>query len=373
MSAFTNVLPHVRAIPPYPPGRPVDAVSREFGLDPAMIVKLASNENPLGCSPAVAKAVASLAPKSNIYPDNAAYDLCQALAAANGVPADHVLPGAGSSEIILLAIRAFLEPGRAAIIPQYAFQSYEGATRSVNAEPIIVPGNGWDVDLAALLSAVTDRTHVLFLASPNNPTGTVVDKAALAAFVDALPPHVLLILDEAYCEFLEEDARPDSIALLSRRRNMLVMRTFSKIHGLAGLRAGYAIGDPELLQLLRRLQQPFSISSVAQAAAIAALGDRDFAERTRKLNAEERTRLSAGLREREIEQVPSQANFILLKVGDGAGIARKLMQRGVIVRPVGNYGLPEWIRVSIGLPHENDRFVAALDAVMSEAKLETAA
>ncbi|MET0271306.1 MAG: histidinol-phosphate transaminase [Sphingomonas sp.] len=373
MSEFGNILPHVRSIPPYPPGRPVDAVSREFGLDPSTIVKLASNENPIGCSPKVATAIAALGSQSNIYPDNAAYDLCQALAAANGVSPDQVLPGAGSSEIILLAVRAFLDPARASIIPQYAFQSYEGATRSVDAEAIIVPGRGWDADLDALSAAVTDRTHILFLATPNNPTGTVVDKEALAAFVLALPPHVLLILDEAYCEFLDADARPDSTGLLRLRRNMLVMRTFSKIHGLAGLRVGYAMGDPELLQMLRRLQLPFSISSVAQVAAIAALSDPDFAEQTRTLNARERARLSTALAARGIEQVPSQANFILLKTGDGAAVTRQLMQRGVIVRPVGNYGLPEWIRVSIGLPHENDRFLEALDAVTGSIVAETAA
>lgn len=373
MTEFSTALDHVRAIPPYPPGRPIDAVAREFGLDPTTIIKLASNENPLGCSPAVVDAVAQLASAANIYPDFANFDLNQAIAAANGVTPEQVLAGSGSSEIILLAVRAFLDATRASIIPQYAFQAYEGSTHSVGAEPIIVPGRGWDIDLDALLAAVTERTHVMFLATPNNPTGTIVDRDALAAFVDRLPEHVLLILDEAYCEFLDDDVRPDSVALLKRRRNLLVMRTFSKIHGLAGLRVGYALGDPELLQLLRRLQLPFSVSSVAQAAAVAALSDPAFAERTRRLNADERARMSTALTDRGIEQVPSRGNFILLKVGDGAGVTRALMQRGVIVRPVGNYGLPEWIRVSIGLPEENDRFIATLDAVRRDAALETTA
>ena len=372
MTSFPTALDHVRAIPPYPPGRPVDAVAREFGLDPATIVKLASNENPLGCSPAVAEAVARIGAEANIYPDFASYDLIAAIAAANGVKPEQVLPGAGSSEIILLAVRAFLDHTRASIIPQYAFQSYEGATASVGAESIIVPGRGWDIDLDGLLAAVTDRTQVLFLASPNNPTGTVIPGAALDSFIDKLPEHVLLILDEAYCEFVDPAERFDSVGALARRKNLLVMRTFSKIHGLAGLRVGYALGDPELLQILRRLQLPFSIPSTAQVAAVAALGDADFAERSRQLNASERDRLSAAFAERGIEQVPSQGNFILFRVGKGAALARELMKRGVIVRPVDNYGLPEWLRVTVGLPEENDRFLAALDEARAAASLAAA-
>lgn len=372
MTEFTTALPYVTAIPPYPPGRPVDAVAREFNLDPATIVKIASNENPLGCSPLVAEAIKSLAPQSNIYPDFACYDLCHAIAAATGVSVENVLPGAGSSEIISLAVRAFLERGRAAIIPQYAFQSYEGATASVGADKIVVPARNYEVDLEGLLAAVTERTTVLFLATPNNPTGTVIDRDALDSFIDRLPAHVLLILDEAYCEYLDPADRFDSIAALKRRRNMLVMRTFSKIHGLAGLRVGYALGDTKLLSLLRRLQLPFSVSAVAQKAAIAALGDGAFAEHSRLHNKAERARLATTLHARGVEVLPSEANFLLARVGKGGALARELMARGVIVRPVDNYGLPEWLRISIGLASENDRFVEAFDAVRADVETRRA-
>lgn len=367
MSKIDTALPHVRAIPPYPPGRPIDDVAREFGLDPATIVKIASNENPLGCSPKVTHALTALASGVNLYPDFDCYELTHALAAANGVEPAQVLPAAGSSEIIQLVARAFLEPGRAAIIPQYSFQAYVGAAMSVGAQALFVPAQDFAVDLDALLDAVTERTTVLFLASPNNPTGTLIAPDALDRFVDALPEHVLLVIDDAYCEYVEPALRFDSVAALQRRRNLLVMRTFSKIHGLAGLRIGYALGDPELLGLLRRLQVPFSVSATAQVAAVAALADTAFAERSRTENAKERARLALELSRRDIAFLPSAGNFLLLHVGAGAELADRLMRQGVIVRPVDGYGLQEWLRVSIGLPEETDRFLAALDAVHAEA------
>ncbi len=365
MTKIGQPLEYVAAIPPYPPGRPVDAVAREFGLDPANIVKLASNENPLGCSPAVTAAIAALASTPNIYPDFDSYDLRHAIAAHVGLNADQVLPGEGSSEIIVLAVRAFLDASRAAIIPQYSFQAYEGTVRSVAGEIISVPAKDFGIDLDAVLAAVTDNTQIVFLATPNNPTGTIVPRADLERFVDQLPENILLLLDEAYREFVPQAEQPDVNAMLARRRNLLVMRTFSKSHGLAGLRVGYALGNPELLQMLRRLQLPFSVSSVGQVAALAALGDAEFAAKSCDLNTTERGRLEMAFMERGLEQVASYGNFVLVRVGDGAATARALMARGVIVRPVANYGLPEWLRVSVGLPEENDRFLAALDEVLS--------
>lgn len=370
MSRIDTALPHVRAIPPYPPGRPIDDVAREFGLDPATIVKIASNENPLGCSPKVIQALTSLAPGVNLYPDFDCFELTHALAAAHGVEPARVLTAAGSSEIIQLVARAFLEPGRKAIIPEYSFQAYVGAAMSVGAEAVVVPAQDFAVDLDALLDAVTEQTTVLFLASPNNPTGTLIAPDELDRFVDALPEHVLLVLDDAYCDYVEPALRFDSVAALGRRRNLLVMRTFSKIHGLAGLRVGYALGEPDLLGLLRRLQVPFSVSAAAQAAAVAALADTAFAERSRIENAQERARLALELRRRDIVFLPSAGNFLLLHVGAGAELAQRLMRQGVIVRPVDGYGLKAWLRVSIGLPEETDRFLAALDAVRAEAGQE---
>ena len=360
-------LPHVAAIPPYPPGRPVDSVAREFGLDPASIVKLASNENPLGCSPAVSRAIAALAYGPNIYPDFDCYDLRHAIAAHVGLAPEQVLAGEGSSEVILLAARAYLSAGRNALIPQYSFQAYEGIVRSVAARSIIVPAKDHAVDVDALLAAVAPDTHLAFVGTPNNPTGSILSPTEIDRLVDELPAQVLLVLDEAYREFVDPLSQPEVTSLLARRRNMLVLRTFSKLHGLAGLRVGYALGDPELVQMLRRLQLPFSVSSIAQAAAIAALGDVDFAERARALNEVERARLAAAFDRRGLRHLPSAGNFVLIEVGDGTATARALMARGVIVRPVANYGLAEWIRVSVGLPAENHRFLDELDAVLRSA------
>lgn len=367
MKDYGSPLIHVVSIPPYPPGRPTDAVAREFGLDPASIVKLASNESPHGVAPGVIAALAEVDGVSNIYPDFDCYDLRHAIAADAGMAPDQVLPGAGSSEIILLAARAYLDGTRKAIIPQYGFQSYEGAVRSVGATPVFVPVKDWVPDIDAMLAAVDDDVHLVYLASPNNPTGTVLPPAEIERFVQALPPHVLLVLDEAYREFLAPEDRPDIARLFQMRRNLIVMRTFSKIYGLAGLRVGYGLGDNELLQILRRLQLPFSVSAQAQAAAIASLSDGAFLERNRVENESERARVAAGLEKAGVRTLPSGGNFLLLEVGDGPAISRELMRRGVIIRPVANYGLPSWIRATIGLPRENDVFLGALDEVLRTA------
>lgn len=368
MSDFGFPLAHVASIPPYPPGRPIDAVAREFGLDPAAIVKLASNENPLGCSPRATEALARAAAETHLYPDFDCYALKQALAAQLGVPATHVLPAAGSSELISLVARAFLDGDRKAVIPQYAFQAYEGAIGSVGAEAVVVPVRDWQPDLDAMLAAVDERVHLIYLATPNNPTGTVVPTADLERFVEALPAHVLLVLDEAYREFLPPEQQPDIARLFARRRNLLVMRTFSKVYGLAALRVGYGIGDPELLGLLRRLQLPFSVSAPAQAAAIAALGDAEFVEHGRRANAAERQRMQERFAALGIEHVPSFGNFVLARTGNGPATAQALMRRGVIVRPVAGSGLVDWIRVSVGTARENDVFFEKLADVCADAK-----
>ncbi len=265
--------------------------------------------------------------------------------------------------MIALAGQAFLAPGLNSVIPRYAFQAYAQFTKAYGGEARIVPTRGWDTDIDAMLAAINGQTRLLFLASPNNPTGVGMPPAAIARMVEETPPHVLLILDEAYREFLDPVDQPDSIALLSRRKNLLVMRTFSKIHGLAGLRVGYALGDPALLQILRRLQLPFSVNSIAQAAAVAGLRDEAFVELGRRENMIQRCMVEQALDARGLERVPSLGNFILFHAGDGTAVARALMARGVIVRPVANYGLAEWLRVSIGTERENRIFLDALDAV----------
>lgn len=342
--------------------RPLEAVASDCALVPSALVELASNENPLGCSSSVAKAIADVASDTNLYPDLHCRALRHAIAAHTAVAPDQVLPGAGSSEIIMLAVRAYLGAGRSAMVPRYSFPFYEYAIGSVGSQPITIPAHEFAVDVSALCATVTNAIRIVFLATPNNPTGLVIDPAALESLADNLPQHVLLVIDEAYREFVDPDRRPDTARMLAGRKNLLLLRTFSKLHGLAGLRVGYGLGDPTLLQTLRRLQVPFSVSSIAQAAAIAALGDGDFAERSRTTNAFERERLTRAIEVRNLRTLPSSGNFLLIEVGDGLACARAMAAHGVIIRPAADYGLPRWIRVTIGLPAENRRFLEALDA-----------
>lgn len=365
-STSTTALDHVAAIPPYPPGRPISAVAREFGLDPDAIVKLASNENPMGSSPKALEAIRLAAAESLYYPDFDCYDLRHALAEENGVSIAEVLPGAGSSDLILQVARGWLDAERHALIPQYSFAAYESSAAAQGARTVVIPAKGWHSDLQALVDAVTPETGVLFLATPNNPIGTAVSPADLEAFVAMVPAHVLVVLDEAYREFLPVDQRPDLKKLMSLRRNLLVLRTFSKIHGLAALRVGYGVANPEIISILKRLQMPFSVSTAGQIAAVASLKDRSFTDAYHDLNASERERLYKAFEDGGFDYVPSQANFILFHVGDGAATAQALMKRGVITRPVGNYGLKTWLRVSIGLPEQNDVFLKHLRDLLPE-------
>lgn len=360
----STALPHVVSIPPYPPGRPISAVAREFGLDPASIIKLASNENPLGAAPKAMAAMDAAAREVGLYPDFDCYALRLALSDRIGRPMDNILPGAGSSDLILLAARGYLDAGRKAVIPQYSFAAYEGVVRAVGAEPVFVPAKGWAVDLGAVLAAIDETTGVVFLASPNNPTGALTASADIAAFVKAVPAHVLVVLDEAYREFLDPEDRPDLDALMASRENLLVLRTFSKIHGLAALRVGYGVANPEIISILKRLQLPFSVNAIAEAAAVAALDDPDFAEVYRRQNAVERARMGAQLEGAGFEVAPSYGNFLMVKVGDGPAVFQALMKRGIIIRPIANYGIKDWIRVSIGLADQNDAFVAQLRALL---------
>jgi histidinol-phosphate aminotransferase len=353
-------LERVISIPPYPPGRPISAVAREFDLEPRQIVKLASNENPLGVSPRALEAIHAAADATALYPDFETFALRDALSQHLGVAADRILPGAGSSDHIILIARAFLEPGRSALVPQYSFAAYQGAITSVGARLIVAPTRDFAIDIERMLEAIDESVRVIYLATPNNPTGTRLEAAALKNFLAKIPERVVVVLDEAYREYLDPGVRPDSDHLPEAQPNVVVLRTFSKIHGLAGLRVGYAIADPRIVRILRRLQLPFSVSALAEAAAVAALGDADFPEKARALNTGERARIEAALATAGIEYVPSHANFILMRVGDGRAMFQALMRRGIIVRPTDNYQLPEWIRVSIGLPQQNDLFLRNL-------------
>ncbi len=365
MSLPYPVNPALKDLPVYQPGRPIEDVARELGLPAASIIKLASNENPLGPSPAALAAMQKALASLNLYPDGNAFRLKQKLAEKLGVTPAHLILGNGSNEIIEFVGHALLAPGAEVVVSQYCFAIYPLVTKIFNATPVVVPAREHGHDLAAMLRAITPQTRVVFVANPNNPTGTSVSKAELLAFADQIPAHVLLVMDEAYIEFLDEAA--DFIAGIraGQRPNILLMRTFSKIFGLAGLRIGYGIAQPELITALEKIRQPFNINSIAQAGALAALYDTEHTRRTRENNALGLKFFANAFRGLNLEFLPSAANFILVRVGDGQRVFEQLQKRGVIVRPMGGYQLGEWIRISVGTPIENERCCKALAAVLA--------
>lgn len=358
--------PALKDLPVYQPGRPIEEVAREFGLSPADIIKLASNENPLGPSPAALQAMRDVLANLHLYPDGNAFYLKQHLAAKLGLDPTQLILGNGSNEIIEFLGHALLAPGVDAVMAQYCFVVNPLVTRLFGANPIIVPAKNYGHDLDAMLQAITPNTRVVFVVNPNNPTGTVVSVGALTRFVEAVPAQVVVAMDEAYLEFLDEPA--DFIPLIKsgRRPNLLLMRTFSKIYGLAGLRIGYGIACPELIAALEKIRQPFNTNAVAQAGALAALDDHAHVQRSRENNAVGLRYLETACRTLGLEFVPSGGNFILIKVGQGDQVFAAMQRLGVIVRPMGGYQLPEWVRVTIGTPPENERCVAALKQALGK-------
>lgn len=350
----------VRDIAPYVPGKPIEELARELDLDPAGIVKLASNENPRGPGPKALAAIATAAADVTRYPDGNGFALRSALATRLSVPAGSLVLGNGSNDVLELVTQAFLTPGDEAIYAQHAFAVYPLATHARGARGIEVPAKDYGHDLAAMLAAVTPRTRVVFVANPNNPTGTWIDGAAMEAFVAKVPREVVVVLDEAYDEYLAPADRSRSVSWIGRYPNLIVSRTFSKAYGLAALRVGYGVMDPSVADLLNRVRQPFNVNSLAQAAAIAALADTAYVEESARVNREGMRQIEAGLAGLGVAFVPSHGNFLLVNVGDGARVYAALLRDGVIVRPVGNYGLPGFLRVTVGLPSENERFLTAL-------------
>ncbi|MPW19099.1 histidinol-phosphate transaminase [Paraburkholderia sp. CNPSo 3157] len=362
---------YVRAIAPYVAGKPISEVAREFGLDEARIVKLASNENPLGMPESAKTAMAQAASELGRYPDANAFELKAALSAHYDVPADWITLGNGSNDILELAAHAFVEKDQSIVYSQYSFAVYALATQGLGARAIVVPAVKYGHDLDAMLAAIADDTRLVFVANPNNPTGTFIDGPTIEAFLSKVPREVAVVLDEAYTEYLSADKRYDSIAWVRRYPNLMVSRTFSKAFGLAGLRVGFAIAQPELTDLMNRLRQPFNVNTLAQAAAIAALNDKPFLRKSAELNAQGYRRLTEAFDKLGLEYVPSDGNFVLVRVGDddsaGNCVNLELLKQGVIVRPVGSYGLPQWLRVTIGLPEENEAFIAALEKTLATA------
>jgi histidinol-phosphate aminotransferase len=363
-SAF-ELPPHLQGLDRFEAGRPIAEVQRELGLRD--VIKLASNENPLGPSPLALAAARAALEDVNRYPDPQASGLRAALAAHLGVPVEQVLAGNGSVEIIELAARALLGPGDNAVISEHAFVRFRQIVAAHNRGARLVPARDYAHDLAAMAKAIDARTRLVFVANPNNPTGSWSRRAEVEALVAALPAGCLLVLDEAYFEFARDgadaDQYPDGIELVRRGAPVLVTRTFSKLYGLGGLRAGYAVAAPEVLDALIVLREAFGTNSVAQAAAAAALGDREHVRRTLELNRVERPRLAAALADRGFRVLPSLANFVTFDCGrPGRELFRDLLARGVIVRPLDPYAMASWLRVSVGTAGENDRFIQALDA-----------
>ena len=357
--------PYLRGLIPYSPGKPIEEVERDLGIRGS--VKLASNENPLGPSPMALQALRDALPEIHRYPDGSGHRLRHALAGHWQVSPDQIILGNGSNELLELVGRCFLLPGDEAVYAEQAFIVYDIVTQVTGAKKVMVPLKDVTHDLEGMRAAVSPRTKLVFVGNPNNPTGTAVPARALEAFLESVPSEVLLVLDEAYYEFLPPDLTPDALRFVREGRLVLILRTFSKIYGLAGLRIGYGIGPPALIALLNRAREPFNTSSLAQAAATAALGDVAHVARTRAVTEEGRKCLTEGCRALGLTVVPSVANFLLVDVGrPGLATADALLRHGVIVRPMVGYGFPTHLRISIGTPRENERCLAALKAVLGK-------
>ena len=358
---------YVRSIAPYQPGKPISELAREMGLEEKTIVKLASNENPRGIGPRTRAAIDAALGEIARYPDGNGFELKQALAKRYGVDPGAIVLGNGSNDVLELVALAFLGPGRAAVFSQHCFAVYPLATQARGARSIVVPAKNYGHDLDLMARAIDDETYVAWLANPNNPTGTFARHEEVEAFIKRVPERVLVVLDEAYNEYLPPELRGDSARLLKRHPNLVITRTFSKAYGLAGLRVGYALAHPSVADVMNRVRQPFNVNSLALAAARAALDDMEFVARSYAENLQGLRTLEEGARALGLDYIPSHANFLTIKVGKAGDIYKRLLRRGVIVRPVGGgYGLNEHLRVTVGTAAENERFLGALAASLKE-------
>ena len=347
----------------YEPGKPIDETARELGLDPSQIVKVASNENPLGPSPKAKAAMREAIEEAHIYPDGGGFRLRTAIAGSLGLSMRHIVIGNGSNEIIELLCHTFLNRQTGLIAAEHAFVVYKLMATLFGANYIEVPDPDFVHDLDGMADAIDENTRLVFVANPNNPTGTMVDQAAIDRFIDRLPEHVIAVFDEAYIEF--PDNPPDTLRYVREGRNVCVLRTFSKLHGLAGTRVGYGIAPPHLADLLQKARQPFNVNAIAQAAAIAAIGDLDHIEATLRVNREGMAFYQEALDRRGVEFIPSHANFLLVRTGSGDRVFRDMLAQGVIVRAMSGYKLPDWVRISIGTMAQNQRCLEVLDAVLA--------
>ncbi len=354
--------PQLRNLAVYEPGKPIEETARELGASAAAIIKLASNENPLGPSPKALAAMHAVLDYSHLYPDGGGFYLREALAAKLGFARQNIILGSGSNEIIEFLAHGFLTAGDEVITSEHAFIAYKIAATVFGANTIEAPSPDLHHHLDAMLAAVTPRTRLIFIVNPNNPTGTLLSQSELDSFVRAVPEHIVVVFDEAYFEYVERP--PDALQYVRAGRNVIVLRTFSKIHGLASLRIGYGIAPPELIQVLQKTRQPFNVNGIGQAAALAALQDEEHQTKTKSLTDEGRALLQNEFATMKLTFVPSAGNFVLLKVGDGAAVFHALLARKIIVRALKGYHLPEWVRISIGTMEQNRRCVAALREVL---------
>jgi len=358
--------PALKNLPVYVPGRPIEEVARELNRPAADIIKLASNENPFGPSPLALAAMEGALKQTHLYPDGAAFYLKRKLAAKLAVEPENLIPGNGSNDIIEFVAHALLDANSEVVVSQYSFAVYAIVTHLFGAKLVTVPAKRYGHDLPAMARAITPRTKIVFAANPNNPTGTLASREDVVRLINETPPQVLLVMDEAYIEFVSD--RVDLLPLVRRGDfpNLILLRTFSKIFGLAGLRIGYGIGHPDFIAALEKIRQPFNTNAVAQAGALAALDDDEHVGRTRANNQQGLAFYERSFRALGLEYVPSATNFIIVKVGDGQRVWGELQKRGIITRPMAGYQLPEWIRISIGTAAENERCIEALREVMGK-------
>ena len=354
--------PQLRNLAVYEPGKPIEETAHELGIDPAEIIKLASNENPLGPSLKAARAMRAALENAHLYPDGSGVSLCKAIAAKLGLATENIILGSGSNEVIEFLGHAFLNPGDDVVTFQYAFIIYKLLATAFSVRTIETPCPDYQQDLEATLNAITPKTRLIFIPNPNNPTGTLVSQRAIDRFMSRVPENIVVVFDEAYFEFLDDP--PDTLQYVHEERNVVVLRTFSKIHGLAGLRIGYAVARPDVIEVLHKTRQPFNVNSVAQAGALAALNDDAHLRETKRVIDEGRVYLQKQFSVMQIPFVPAVANFVMLNVGDGCAVFEKLLRRKIIVRPLKGYGLTEWVRISVGTMEQNKKLIAALGDMM---------
>ena len=360
----------VRELKPYPPGKPIEELAREQGLAEEDIVKLASNENPLGPSPKAVEAIAETMIDLARYPDGNGFALKEALSAKLKVSADQITLGNGSNDVLVLLAEAYLTPEASAVYSEYAFVVYPIAVKAAGAKAHVVPAKDWGHDLPAMARAIDDSTRMVFLANPNNPTGTRFQEKEFREFMARVPGQVLVVLDEAYFEYQAGKKKLNGIALLSEYPNLVITRTFSKAYGLAGARVGYAVSHPQIADVLNRIRQPFNTNLPAQHAAVASLKDADFLQQSIEINRIGMAQLEQGLKAMNLTWIPSAGNFITVDFGrDAMPVYQALLKLGVIVRPVANYGMPHHLRISVGMPDENTRCLEALAAVINQGEL----